>query len=82
MASKFKIGDKVVEIKTGDRGTIVEDHPSHGRGWWVKWETGNDEGEILFLEEYKMELDTNAYLDMDDKEITIDGVVYILKRKE
>jgi hypothetical protein len=62
--SKFEIGDKVVDIKTGDTGIIVgevvgEQYPA----WNVEWETGF--GGTYWQWEDKLELaDKHEYADL------------------
>lgn len=78
--SVFYVGAEVVEIKTGDVGTITreawgDDHSPHEGAWWVKWA---DSGDELWLEEDDMRVLNNSVpqnYNLPDT-ITIDGVKY------
>jgi hypothetical protein len=61
MSSKFKIGDKVREIATGDEGTIDEIFRASWEEtlWYVKWTSGADKGCRLHLSENNIELISN-----------------------
>lgn len=61
---RFKIGDRVYDCSDGDVGVIKEEHynrknPDFQDGWWVLWETGEFAGQLLWLEEFEMDLVEN-----------------------
>ena len=61
---RFKIGDRVYDWSDGDVGVIKEEHynrknPDFQDGWWVLWETGEFAGQLLWLEEFEMDLVEN-----------------------
>lgn len=43
--SKFKVGDKVVEISTDEAGVVVdiESHAAYGEMVWIRWSYGEVE---------------------------------------
>lgn len=61
---RFKIGDQVYDRIEGDVGVIKEEHynsknPDFQDGWWVLWETGEFAGQLLWLDEFEMDLVEN-----------------------
>jgi hypothetical protein len=62
MKDKFKIGDKVREIATGDEGLIDELHESSWEDarWYVRWTSGSDKGTRLHISECNIELISNS----------------------
>lgn len=61
---RFEIGDQVYDREDGDVGVIKEEHydrknPDFQDGWWVLWETGEFAGQLLWLEEFEMDLVEN-----------------------
>lgn len=79
----FKVGDKVVEISSGDIGVIAAIRSNNVSRWahYVEWETGERSGETLWLHaaELKHLQETNA-VDLSGEKIVIAGVTYILMR--
>jgi hypothetical protein len=60
----FKIGDRVRDRETGDIGIVKKEHynwknPDFQDGWWVLWETGEFAGQLLWLDEFEMDLVEN-----------------------
>ena len=76
--SKFKVGDRVREISTGDIGVITRRNNLHD-SWCVKYETGDSEGRELWSWEEELKFISNDSL--NGTEIVIGGVTYILQRK-
>jgi hypothetical protein len=56
--SEFKVGDKIVEIGTGDQGFITEKNYMgvYSDSWWVDWITGVDSGRCYHLREESMKV--------------------------
>lgn len=52
--SKFKIGDKVIETSTGDKGVINRQHDTTYALWFVDWITGEQKGQCLSINENSM----------------------------
>jgi hypothetical protein len=61
--SKFKVGDRVIKSnfnsvwQTLDTGVITRKHERKEYGWWVKWDSTNEE---LWIEEDCIELKFNT----------------------
>ena len=47
----LKPGDRVVDQESGDVGVVTRQHEQRASVWWVRWETGLEAGEELFIGE-------------------------------
>ena len=61
---RLKIGDRIYDRIDGDIGVITKEHydnkhPDFQDGWWVLWETGEFAGQLLWLDEFEMDLVEN-----------------------
>lgn len=79
----FKIGDKVMEIKTGDIGVVSDIRPNSftESAHYVEWETGVSSGENLWIRPEEIKLfEQTKVSDLSGEKIVIAGVTYILMR--
>ena len=61
---RFKIGERIYDWSEGDVGVIKQAHYNRKNldfqdGWWVLWETGEFAGQLLWLDEFEMDLVEN-----------------------
>jgi len=61
---EFKVGDRVVEVKTGDEGEVLGFGLASG-SLRVDWITGQEAGKILFIEPSQCVLKTDQSLTIE-----------------
>jgi len=74
---KFKIGDKVREISTGDKGVITEIRDVYWEEtrWYVRWTSGPYQGKSLHISENNIELVPDS---KSPNEITFEQAIQVL----
>lgn len=60
---KFNVGDKIVEVSTGDEGEVIE--IGYLGDLYVRWETGECKGQKLYIDSAGCVLETNQTLTVE-----------------